>query len=83
MTRKKLKCPYLYRVSISTLFVTALRDGSGRFNGIKHVRQLLITSVSAISIALYVKQKLEDDELAHSVASRNGFAGADSRFMIA
>lgn len=74
------KCIYMNRVSDTTVFATAPHTASGGVMGINRKGQVLLMSADPSTIVLYVREKLGDDELAHGLASRNGFVGAEAGF---
>lgn len=75
------KCIYMNRVSSSTLFATTPHNSTGGILGVNRAGQVLIVSINPDSVVRYVREKLGDEELAHSLASRNGFAGAEAGFL--
>lgn len=74
------KCIYMNRVSDTTIFATTPHTASGGLMGLNRKGQVLLMSVNPDSIVPYVRSKLEDEELAVGLASRNGFRGAESGF---
>lgn len=74
------KCVYMNRVSDTTLFAVVLHDPSGGLMGVNRKGQVLLISVNPESVVPYVRTKLEDEELAVGLASRNGFQGAEKGF---
>ncbi|KAI0563594.1 Clathrin heavy chain [Gracilaria domingensis] len=74
------KCIYMNRISETTLFATAPHTASGGLIGINRQGNVLLVSVNPDAIVPYVRNKLGDEELAVGLASRNGFAGAESGF---
>lgn len=74
------KCIYMNRVSDTTIFATTPHTASGGLMGLNRKGQVLLMSVNPDSIVPYVRTKLQDEELAVGLASRNGFRGAESGF---
>lgn len=74
------KCLYMNRISDTTVFATVPHEPSGGLMGVNRKGQVLLMSVNPENIIPYVRTKLEDEELAVGLASRNGFAGAERGF---
>lgn len=75
------KCIYMNRVSDSTVFATTPHAASGGVMGVNRKGQVLLMSADPNTIVPYVRGKLQDDELAHGIASRNSFTGAEDGFI--